>query len=82
MHPSRGAGCLGNRAAREAFYFAAVSRASRWNGAELTLAMLLAGAVVFVPLAAAEAVLSGGAGGAAALLRLPARRRLFCWSVE
>ena len=64
---------LGGAVLSYAFYFAAVSRASRWNGAELTLAMLLAGAVVFVPLAAAEAVLSGGAGGAAALLRLPAR---------
>ena len=63
------------------FYFAAVSRASQWDGAELTLAMLLAGAAVFVPIAMAEAVLSGGADGAAALLRLPARDERFRVSI-
>ena len=64
---------LGGAVLSYSFYFAAVSRASRWNSAELTLAMLLAGAAVFVPLAAAEALLKGGAYGAAALLRLPVR---------
>ena len=72
---------LGGAVLSYSFYFAAVSRASQWNGAELTLAMLLAGAAVFVPLAIAEAVMSGGTDGAAALLRLPARDAGFRVSV-
>ena len=73
---------LGGAVLSYSFYFAAVSRASRdWSGTELTFAMLLAGAAVFVPLAVAEAVMRGGADGAAALLRLPARDAGFRVSV-
>ena len=65
---------LGGAVLSYAFYFAAASRAARvWNGAELTLAMLFAGAVVFAPLAIAEAAVRDGSAGVAALLRLPAR---------
>lgn len=65
---------LGGAVLAFAFYCAASNRASgEWNGAELTIGMLTAGAAVFAPLALAEAAWKGGAGGVAELVRLPAR---------
>ena len=55
-----------------ALYFVAVDTAARdFSGVELTLAMLIALALAFAPLAIASAARSGGREAVVALLRLP-----------
>ncbi len=61
-----------------ALYFVAVDIAARdFSGEEITLAMLVALAAAFGPLALASAALSGGADAVVALLRLPFADRGF-----
>lgn len=77
-----GYGLLGGAVLSFALYCAAANRASReWSGAEMTLAMLVAGAGVFAPMAVAEAAWRGGMAGVGELLRLPARDGSFLGSV-